>query len=87
MSQSNESIRPADIHGAPFTLTRSWLRAEPITTTEAKVMRTRIGTLNFTVIEGKKPYTLQLATITVEETKGGWVVTETWKPAAGVSFQ
>lgn len=51
----------------PMTLTRTTARTAPVTTTEAKVIRGRIGSLNTEPIESHKPYTLKLVKVTITD--------------------
>ena len=59
-----------------MTVTRVKTRTAPVTTTEAKVIQGRIGSLNTEAIENHKPYTLKLVKVTISDKSQ----TEHWEP-------
>lgn len=60
-------------------ITRDILHPDPVTPTELKVIRGRVGSLNAGEVEGHAPYTLKLTKVEARKGMNGWVITETWE--------
>lgn len=61
---------------------RSSLRTEPTTLASLQPIRARIGMLNTTSLDNSPPRTLQLVSVQIDRTAGGWVETEIWEVVA-----